>query len=443
MIKKKLGGMKFLAIGYLTVILVGAILLCLPVSSKDGQWTPFISALFTSTSATCVTGLVVYDTVAKWSLFGQVIILLLIQTGGIGFMTIITMLSMFLKRKIGLHERKLLMESEGTNRLAGIVVLIKRIVLCTLIFEIAGALLLSIRFIADFGLAKGIWYAIFHSISAFCNAGFDLMGASGSLSAYVGDPIVSLTVSLLIIVGGLGFIVWSDIFDCKGKCKKFSLHTKVVLITSLILIVVFAILFFIAESAHSLSGLTFGEKIIASLFCVITPRTAGFYTINPASLTGAGYLITIFLMFVGGSTGGTAGGVKITTVVIALFAIRSTLRKDGKLEIGKRRISESVIIQAFSIIGVYLIVILLATLIICVAESNAISFTGVLFEVISAIATVGLTVGITSSLGGVSQVVIILLMFIGRVGAFGLISSFAEKKDNVPSSRPYGEIYIG
>ena len=238
--RRKLTAAKFLVLGYVVVILTGAFLLCLPVSSRDGSWTPFIDSLFTATSATCVTGLVVYSTNVHFSVFGQIVILLLIQTGGVGFMTVITMVSMFLRRKIGLYERKLLMHSEGTGRISGVMHLLKRILLFTLVFEAFGAIMLATRFVGDFGWGRGIYYAVFHAVSSFCNAGFDLLGTADnlfpSLTPYVGDPVVNLTIMFLIVVGGLGFIVWSDVIDCKFRFKKYSLHTKIVITATLALI---------------------------------------------------------------------------------------------------------------------------------------------------------------------------------------------------------------
>ncbi len=443
--RRKLTAAKFLVLGYVVVILTGAFLLCLPVSSRDGSWTPFIDSLFTATSATCVTGLVVYSTNVHFSVFGQIVILLLIQTGGVGFMTVITMVSMFLRRKIGLYERKLLMHSEGTGRISGVMHLLKRILLFTLVFEAFGAIMLATRFVGDFGWGRGIYYAVFHAVSSFCNAGFDLLGTADnlfpSLTPYVGDPVVNLTIMFLIVVGGLGFIVWSDVIDCKFRFKKYSLHTKIVITATLALIFGGAVFFFFSEANHAFRDLTLPQRVFASFFQSVTPRTAGYNTVAMDELSEAGWLMTVMLMFVGGNTGSTAGGVKVTTLVVAVLGIVAAAKNDTSATVGKKNVGGVQILQAFSIIGVYLMAVILSVMMMSFAEELPIE--DLIFEAVSAIGTVGLTTGITPTLTGFSKVILALLMFSGRVGAFSLLSAIAEKKENPPVRRPNGKILIG
>lgn len=442
--RRKMTSAKFLALGYIVVILIGAFLLCLPISSVNREWAPFVKSLFTATSATCVTGLTVYDTFTHFSLFGQIVILFLIQIGGIGFMTVITMFSMFLRRKIGLYERKILMDSEGMGRISGVMLMIKRILIYTLIFELAGAVLLSIRFVGDFGWGRGIYFGIFHSVSAFCNAGFDLMGARSefsSLTAYVGDPLVCLTVMFLIVVGGLGFIVWGDIFDCRFRFKKFMLHTKIVLIATAVLILPSAVAFFFTEANASMAGKGVGTRILASLFMAITPRTAGFSTVDMAAVSEGGSLLTVILMFIGGNTGSTAGGVKVTTVMVAVLGVIAMAKKDTDAVVTKKRIGASLILQAFSIIFIYIVFIFSAMLLMSFVEPYALK--DLLMECTSAIATVGLSTGITPNLTAFSQILLILLMYVGRVGVFTSLMALAAKKQKPPVQRPDGKILIG
>ncbi len=304
---------QFIAYGFFIIIMTGALLLTLPIASRDGQSEPFFNCLFTATSATCVTGLVVVDTWTQWSLFGQVLILIMIQLGGLGFISIGIFLSIILRRKIGLKERGLMQESVNTLQIGGMVRLTKRIIKGTAIFEGVGAILLSIRFIPQFGLLKGIWYSIFHSISAFCNAGFDLMGHTEkyiSLCNYVGDWLVNLVIVSLIVIGGIGFIVWDDLYTKRWHVRHYMLHTKIVLVTTAILIAGSMLLFYMMERGNILVGMTGSEKFLACLFSAVTPRTAGFNTVDTAALTDGSKFLTAVLMFIGGSPGSTAGGIR-------------------------------------------------------------------------------------------------------------------------------------
>lgn len=443
--KKKinLSPMQIITIGFLCIVLLGTFLLCLPISSRSGEWTPFVNSMFTAASATCVTGLVAYDTYTHWSVFGQCVIISLIQIGGLGFMSIITLLSFISKRRIGLSERKLIMQSSGSLQMTGVVRLMKKILIGTFMFELTGAILLSIRFVPQMGVMQGILNGFFHSISAFCNAGFDLMGRReqfSSMTGYVHDPLVNLTLIALIIIGGIGFIVWNDIYHYKFKFSKYELHSKIVLATTVVLIVGGTALFWIFENDNTLSGMTAAQKLIASLFQAVSPRTAGFNTVDLSSLSESGSLLTIILMLIGGSPGSTAGGIKTTTfVVMLLSAFAYAGRRDVNLF--KRCISSENESQAHSIVTIYAVAIITATMIICAIEPF--SFKEVLFEVTSAASTSGLTMGITSKLHTISKLLLILLMYGGRVGGLTLAIVLTKKKIPVPIDRPTENILIG
>ncbi|MCI8326498.1 MAG: Trk family potassium uptake protein [Lachnospiraceae bacterium] len=447
MIHKWLSSLSYtrtIALGFLGVILLGSLLLCLPISSRSGEWTPFLNTLFTATSATCVTGLVVYDTYTYWSVFGQCVILLMIQIGGIGFMTIITTFAIFRKKKIGLHERLLLKASAGNTRIGGMVKLAKQIIKGTLIFEGIGALLLAIRFVPGLGWISGIYYAIFHSISSFCNAGFDLMGRYerfSSLTGYETDVLINAVVMLLIIIGGIGFLVWADIIKYRGRFREFSLHSKIVLIVTAFLIILGGIGFLIFESKGNLHGMNTGERLLSSMFMSVTTRTAGYNTMDLGKLSESGSLLAMVLMFIGGSPGSTAGGIKTTTFAVVLFSVISISRGNSEITVSKRRIEPNIVKQAISIMAVYLTGILTATMIICFLEPF--SMREVLFETISAAGTVGLTQGITTSLGGISKIILIILMYGGRIGGLSLLLVFAEKKKEAPIKRPSEQILLG
>ncbi len=438
-----LNPMQIIAIGFMCVVLLGTFLLCLPISSRSGEWTPFVNSMFTATSATCVTGLITYDTYSHWSVFGQCVIISLIQIGGLGFMSIITLFSFISKRRIGLGERKLIMQSAGSLQMTGVLGLVKKILIGTLIFELAGAILLSIRFVPRMGLVQGILNGLFHSISAFCNAGFDLMGKYGqfsSLTGYVYDPIVNLTLIALIVIGGIGFIVWNDIYRHKFDFKKYELHSKIAMVTTLVLIVGGTAFFWIFENDNTLAGMTNGQKLMASMFQAVSPRTAGFNTVDIASLSESGSLLTIILMLIGGSPGSTAGGIKTTTVVVLIISAFA-YASHTDINLFKRSISSENENQARSIVTIYAVAILTATLIICAIEPF--SLKEVLFEVASAASTSGLTMGITSKLHTVSKLILILLMYGGRVGGLTLAIVLTQKRTPVPIDKPIENILIG
>ena len=443
-LKSQLTSTRILALGFAGIIILGAFLLSLPIASKDGQWTSFVDTLFTATSATAVTGLVVFDTYLHWSIFGQIVILCLLQIGGIGFMTVVTLFSLFLKRNIGLHERQLLSQAAGAIRIGGIVKLIRRITLGTFIFEGVGTIFLATRFCPEMGLWKGIYNAIFHSVSAYCNAGFDLMGKFGefsSLTKYSNDIIVNLTVMLLIVIGGVGFIVWNDIARHGLRFKKYLLHTKIVLTATFVLIFGGAILFFVFEGTSSMANESVGNKVLMSFFQSVTTRTAGFNTIDVASLSESGNLLTRILMFIGGSPGSTAGGIKTTTFFVLIFGAIASARQAPHINIFKKKIEDSVVKQATAIFTIYLIGILTATIIICAMQPFSVK--QVMFETISAAGTVGLSTGITPSLNIAAKLIITFLMYGGRIGGLAIALVFAEKRVHVPIERPSEKIIIG
>ena len=446
-IRKKMTTWQVLSLGYFLVIITGTLLLGLPFATKDGENTSLVNALFTSTSATCVTGLVPYDTNTHWSIFGQAVILLLIQLGGLGFMTIVTLLFRLLGKNMGIGQQKILMTSAGEDHRNEMRRLFKRIVIGTLLFEGLGAILLSLRFCNQLGVGKGIYYAVFHSVSAFCNAGFDLMGGvfGGekfvSLTAYATDPLVSLTIVCLILIGGVGFCVWDDLLEKRFHYKKLLLHTKIVLVMTAILIIVPTAMFLFFERGNAdYTGYNFGERTLVALFSAVTPRTAGFNTvdISPGVFSDSSYLLTLILMFVGGSSGSTAGGIKITTFFVILMGISSVFRGKRDIELGKRRIHQFVLRQALAVFVSCLIIVLTATLLLCTFErdNSAATLQAVLFETFSAMGTVGLSLSLTPTLCAASKIVLILLMYTGRVGIITLGLAFAERKDVAELKKP-------
>jgi len=420
MFKKRfhLSKFKTILLGYLFVILIGALLLSLPISSINKTWTSFINSLFTSTSAVCVTGLVVFDTATHWSLFGQIIILLLIQIGGMGVITVAISFIMLSGKKIGLFSRDALKETISAHNVGGIASLTKFILKGIFLFELLGAIVMMPFFCKKFGW-NGIWMSIFHSISAFCNAGFDIMGKySGefsSLTMFSSMSVINIVICLLIVIGGIGFIVWKDIYDYKFNFKKYRLQSKVVIIMSLILIILPGIYFFFFE----FNELELKERILVSIFQAITPRTAGFNTINLNGISEVGLTVMIILMLVGGSPGSTAGGMKTSTIAVIFASIISVFRNKENAELFKKRISDENVKNAFTILFLYLFLFLLSGLVISKIENIPV-LVG-LFETASAIGTVGLTLGITPALCLGSKIILIILMFFGRLGGLTLI----------------------
>lgn len=433
-----------MALGYLITMIAGSLLLVLPFATVEGEHTDYIDALFTATSATCVTGLTPFATGTHWTLYGQIVILLLIQLGGLGFMTFVSSVILLFGRGMGMGNKRAFLTSAGGNRFSDTKTLVKRIVIGSAIFEAVGAVLLAVRFVPDFGWGRGIYYAVFHSVSAFCNAGFDLLG-SASLSPYATDPLVTLTVCGLIIMGGLGFCVWSDILDCRLHFKKFHLNTKVVLFTSLILVVVSTCLFLGFEWHNPVyAGYNFWQKLLAAFFNAVSPRTAGFFTTDPNSLSDSGYLLTILLMFIGGSSGSTAGGIKVGTFALIIMGMLNVFRGTKDINIGKKRVDNSLVSQALAIFAACLILIIAATLIICAIEQGeAATFNAVLYECVSALGTVGLSMGLTPHLSIGSKIIIMLLMYAGRAGILTLALALAKKRKTAEMRYPVETLLIG
>lgn len=431
-------------IGFVTVILIGSMLLSLPIATQSGVSIGFIDALFTSTSATCVTGLAVVNTAQHWSVFGKIIIIILIQIGGLGVMTMATLISFFLGKKITLKTRILIMEERNVDELHGVVKLTKNILVYTFGLELLGAILLSFVFIKDYGVAKGIGFSIFHSISSFCNAGFDLFG--NSLIDYVDNAFVNFVICFLIIIGGLGFFVFMDIYKNKGL-KKLTLHSKLVLIITVILLIGGALLVFFLEydNSETMSNLSFLGKIQASLFQSITTRTAGFNTIEISDLRMPSIVIFIFLMFIGGSPASTAGGIKTTTIGVVFIAIYNLVKGNKSVEIFEKKITGKTILKAVSVIGLASMLIFVVTVILTITEADkGFDFLDIFFEVVSASATVGLTRGLTAELSFFGRVLLTIVMFVGRVGSLTVVYAFLKEDKKVGSySYPEGKIIIG
>lgn len=429
-----------LAIGFASLIIIGGILLNLPVATKTGESIGIINALFTSASAVCVTGLVVVNTGEFWSLFGQIIIILLIQMGGLGFMTMATIGALILGKKITLKERLIIKEQLNQETMSGLVKLTKYVILVTFFIEGIGALLLSTRFIPIYGPIKGIWFSIFHSISAFCNAGFDLTG--DSIVPFVGDIIINLTIAGLIILGGLGFSVYLDVYRNK-KFKKLSLHSKLVVSITLILLLVGMSLFFIIENNNplTLGHLSGVEKVISSFFQSTVTRTAGFNSVNIVAIRDTSAFLMIILMFIGGSPGSTAGGIKTTTFgTIALTTI-TVIRGDRDVVAYKKRISDDVINRSLAIVTIGMLLIVLVSFILTITEEP--QFLDLLFETTSAFGTVGLTRGVTPNLTNIGKIIIGLTMYAGRVGPLTMAFAFGQKKTHSNFRYSEGNIIVG
>lgn len=426
--------------GFIAVILIGALLLMLPVSSKAGIITPFNEALFTSTSAVCVTGLVVQDTATYWSWFGQGIILVLIQIGGLGVITIAVSFALLSGRKISLMQRSVMQEAISAPKVGGIVRLTGFVLKGTFLVEFTAAFIMMPVFVKDFG-AKGIWMAIFHSISAFCNAGFDLMGTTNvkyaSLTSYISHPLINITIMLLIIIGGIGFLTWEDILKNKYRIKSYRMQTKVILTTSLLLILFPAFFFFFRDFAD----MPMQERIFSSLFQAVTPRTAGFNTADLTMMTKDGLGIVIALMLVGGSPGSTAGGMKTTTLAVLIANTLACFRRKEDAQMFGRRIETSTVKNAATIFMMYIVFFFGGAIVISTVED--LSFSTCLFETASAIGTVGLTLGITPELGVISQTILMILMFLGRVGGLTLIYAALSGSGKKISKLPQEKMMVG
>lgn len=454
MIHKRISSTRLIPLSFLVAILGGALILMLPISSASGQWTDFITALFTATTSVCVTGLVVVDTYSYWSIFGQVIILLLIQIGGFGIITVISMLMLLTQKKFSLGSRKMLQDSLNLSTDSGILRILIKIFRGTLTIELLGACFYMIEFIPEFGVGKGIWISIFTSVSAFCNAGIDIIGAT-SLIEYRSKQLVLIVTMILIILGGLGYVVWFDLshnvkkgivnrFNPIQIFKRFSEHTKLVVSFTTLLIVSGWIVFFIAEynNMRTIGSMSLFDKILNSLFESVTLRTAGFATFSQLSMTDFSCVISYVLMFIGGSPVGTAGGVKTVTFFLAVMGVVSYIKSKDSNVIFNRRVSEDAMRKASVIVYVSSFTIITLTLILI--STNAINIQDALFEVISASATVGLTRDLTGSLNVVGKLVIILAMYLGRIGPISMAIFFAGKaKKNISNRYLEGNFFVG
>lgn len=441
----KISPMRVLLGGYCMIILIGTLLLCLPMATRDGAVTSFTDAFFTATSATCVTGLVRFDTFTHWTLFGQIVILLLIQVGGMGFVTITIFMTCFTKRKIGLSSRFLMQEAVSAPQVGGIVRMTRFILIGTLILEVSGAVLLAFYFCPRLGTGRGIYYSVFHSISAFCNAGFDLMGYQeqfSSLTSAYANWYINIIIMLLIVIGGLGFFVWQDLIDSKGHFKRLRLHSKLVVIMTVLLIAAGAVILFALEiPGNGLDGMSLGDKILASLFQSVTVRTAGFNTVDLTKLSESSIFVMICLMIVGGSTGSTAGGIKTTTLAVMVLSIFTTFRRKKNVEILGRRLEDNISRVASCIFMMYLFLIIVSTLIISALEGLPVLT--VMFETASAVATVGLTLGITPEVGMASKMILIFLMIFGRAGSLTMLLAFSSDHVPIASKKPLEKIQMG
>ena len=427
-------------ISFFCLILVGTLLLMLPISSRQRCVTSFPDAMFTAVSATCVTGLVVKDTATYWSLFGQAVILTLIQIGGMGVITIGLAIIRASGRKIGLWQRSTMQESISAPQVGGIVKLTGFILKTSLIIELIGASLLAPVFCKDFGILKGIGYAVFHSVSAFCNAGFDLLGIRGhfsSLTSYHSNIYLNIVIMLLIITGGIGFLVWHDIGTYKHHLKKYSMQSKVVLLTSAVLIVLPAVYFFFCEYEDA----SFGNRMIYSVFQSVTTRTAGFNTTDLAAMEESGTAVMIILMLVGGSPGSTAGGMKTATLAVLFLSAITVFSRRNDVHCFKRRISEETVRSAGAVLFMYLVLFFTSGVII--SRTEGLPLLTCLFETGSAIGTVGLTLGITSTLSGISRAILMALMFFGRVGGLTLIYAALPSAESSKIKLPLEKITVG
>ncbi len=420
----KLSPAQVIVLGFAALILFGAVMLTLPISSSDGKSVGFINALFTSTSAVCVTGLTVLDTVTEYSLFGQIVILLLIQAGGLGIMTMSTLFALIIGKRIGLKERLVIQEALGQFSLSGVVKLTRQIVLVTLLIEAIGATILAIRFSLDFPMGRAIYLGVFHAVSAFNNAGFDLF--TTSLIRFEGDWAVIPTVSFLIILGGIGFTVIMDVWEHR-RFSRLSLHSKLAIKVSLILIVVGTILIyaFEANNPETLGGKNLSEKFLGAYFHSVTPRTAGYFSLPVGLMSNPALLLTIVLMFIGASPGSTGGGVKTTTFGVLVMAVRTTISGRDEIILWGRRLSKEVVEKGLAITMAALSLIVIMTMILMITEQKA--FLEILFEVASAFGTVGLSMGITPELTDIGKLLISFTMYAGRVGPLTLAVAIAQR----------------
>ena len=428
-------------LSFFALILFGAILLDLPIASANGERIGFLNAFFTSTSASCVTGLIVANTATQWTVFGKVVIIILIQIGGLGTMVFISLIAMALNKRIGISERRIIKEQTNADTSKGIIRLVIYIIKFSLAVEFIGAILLSTKFIPDFGLERGILFSLFHSISAFCNAGFDIIG--NSLTDYVSDFTVNMTISLLIIFGGLGFTVFIDIYR-KRRFKNLSLHSKVVIFFTAMLLLVGTLAFFLIEyRSPAMAGLSLKGKILSSFFMSVTARTAGFNTIDIGKMQEGSVIVTIMLMFIGASPASTGGGIKTTTFGVLLSSTISVLRGNKEIEIFHKSISYETLIKSLCIFTLGSFLVIFSSLWITIIEQGKFLYLDILYEIVSAFGTVGVSRGITANLSSLSKIILIILMYLGRVGAATLGVSILDTHRKKHTRYSEGKIIVG
>jgi len=441
--KTKFSEVQVLALGFFIVIFIGGTILSLPISSASGEATNFLDSIFTATSATCVTGLVTVDTGTHWNLFGQTVIMILIEIGGLGFMSFATFISVLIGRRITLKSRLLMQEAMNTFNIQGLVKMLKKVMLFTFIIQFIGALILSTQLIPEFGVARGIYISIFSSISTFCNAGFDLFGNFNSYTAYYDNSIILLTVSALIAIGGLGFIVLLELYNYKST-KKLSLHAKVVLLITTILIVGGTIVMFILEynNPNTIGNMNIKDKIVNSIVASISPRTAGINSVPIDKMTTTSKFITVILMFIGGSPGSTAGGLKTSTFGIILCTAISVIKGKENADIFGRTIPRGLQLKAVTLLIIGMGLVTTVTMALTIAEPNE-AFLDVLYEATSAFGTVGLSTGVTQRLSEPGKIIIIMLMYLGRVGPLTVVMALISRKKGTNYKYPEGKILIG
>lgn len=440
----KLSSIQVLVIGFFGIITLGTILLLLPIATRDGETTTFVNALFTATSATCVTGLVVFDTYTHWTLFGQAIILAMIQIGGLGFMSVATFLSLAFRRKITLKERGIIQEAMNMPEIAGVVRLMRHVLIGTVFFELCGAIIFSIRFIPIMGVARGIYTAVFHSVSSFCNAGFDLFGRfepGSSMETFNGDFLINIVTMALIVIGGIGFYVWEDIHKNGFHFKKYKLHSKMVISMTVALIIIPAVLFFVLERNNAYKDFSTPQAIMSAGFQSVTLRTAGFSTVHPSQLSDSSALLGCVLMLVGGSPGSTAGGIKTTSFMVLILGVVSMLAKRDSITSFKRRLPHGYLSKVSAILTMYLFFALVSVGIICAVDS--IHLRESLFQVFSAIGTVGVDMTNTGDLSNIPKIILSILMFFGRIGGLSLALAFAKPITASPVKYPTEKISVG
>ena len=439
----QLSGVQILALGFAIVILIGAVILTLPISSKSGNATNFLDSLFTATSAVCVTGLVTLDTGTYWNEFGQVVIMLLIEVGGLGFMAFTTLLAILLRKRITLRDRLIMQEAMNTFSIQGLVKMVERIVLFTVLVQIIGGVLLATQFIKDYGFLKGLYFGIFHSVSAFCNAGFDLFGGYSSVTSYSTNAIVLLTLSIIIIVSCLGFTVIIELLKYKTD-RRLSTHTKLVLLMTSILLFGGILFMFALEynNPETLGPMSIKNKILNAIFAGVSPRTAGFNSISLDGMTSGGKFLTIILMYIGGSPGSTAGGLKTATFGIIVLTVVSVIKGREDTELFGRRLSKELVYRAFAILMISFSLVVVVTMLLCITQPKE-QFIDLLYEATSAFATVGLTTGVTQRLNFIGKIIIMITMYFGRVGPLTVALALTNKRKNKGYRYPETKILIG